>query len=370
MKDAAAIASAAATLRARREPFLMATVVRVQGSSYRRPGARLIATAEGRLAGTISGGCLERDLLRTGFWRARHGPVLVRYDSQDLDEGEPVLGCGGIVEVLLEQGTAGAEDDPLALLTGVLSSDQAAALATVFQTTDRSIPLGARWALRGGSLAEASHPGHPRAPGLLDAMASASAKVLATERAACLELATDQGVVDVLVEPILPAPHVFIFGEGPDVLPLVTMARHLGWRVTVWGAPDSLGNRAHLVAAGAVVESDLEVVRGRVDASHRAMAVVMGHSLSRDREALRAALASRAVYIGVLGPRHRTASLAAEVSHGLLADPRVHAPIGLDLGAETPEEIALSIASEILARIRGASHAPLRQRETIHGGAT
>jgi len=367
MRDAVAIASAAETLRARRTPFLVATVVRIQGSSYRRPGARLIATTEGRVAGSVSGGCLERDLLRTGFWRARHGPVLVRYDSREPEDGEPVLGCGGVVEVLLEQGTAGAEDDPLAMLTTAIASNQAVVLATVFQTTDRSISLGARWALRRGEVVEASHAG---AHDAVAAIASAGSRALASERAECLEVVTDRGVVDVLVEAILPAPHLFVFGMGPDVMPLVAMARHLGWQVTVWGASESFESRSRLVVAGAAVESDLEVVRARIDASHRAMAVVMGHKLSRDREALRTAFASRAIYIGVLGPRRRTASLAAEVSNALLSDPRVHAPVGLDLGAETPEEIALAIASEILARLRGASHAALRRRESIHGDAT
>ena len=96
------------------------------------------------------------------------------------------------------------------------------------------------------------------------------------------------------------------------------------------------------------------------------MAVVMGHNPSRDREALRGALASRAIDIGVLGPRHRTALLAAELSDGALADPRAHAPVGLDLGAETPEEIAVSIIAEMLASCRAATGASLRTRRAIH----
>jgi xanthine dehydrogenase accessory factor len=347
VKDAVAIFSAASALRARRAPFLLATVVRIKGSSYRRPGARLIATSEGRVAGSISGGCLERDLLRSGFWRARHGPVVVRYDSRDPDEGSPVLGCGGVVDVLLEQGTAGDEDDPIALLVDAIASNRPTALATVFETTDPAIRLGARWVVQRGD-----------APVDLE---SAGSKVLVTERATCFETPTQQGRVEVLVEPILPVPHLFIFGAGPDVLPLANMARQLGWKLTIWGT--------RAIAPGAAFERDLEVIRAHIDASHSAIAVIMGHNIGRDREALGAALASRAIYIGVLGPLRRTAELASDLSCDVFSDPRVHAPVGLDLGAETPEEIALSIASEILARIRRAGSAPLRLRDRIHGDA-
>ena len=366
MNDAAAIASAAVMLREQRARFLLATVVRIQGSSYRRPGARLIATAEGRVAGSISGGCLERDLLRTGFWRASQGPVLVRYDSREPDEGEPVLGCGGVVDVLLEQGTAGAADDPMALLVDAVTANRPLALATVFGTTDRTVHLGARWTMVGDDLDDTRRAATPAA---LMNLGLAGSAVLASGRATCLDLATRHGRIDVLVEPILPVPHLFVFGAGTDVLPLVTAARQLGWRVTVWAAGDALANRSRLLAAGAMVEGDLDVVRARIDASHRAMAVVMGHNLARDREALRLSLASRATYIGVLGPRRRTASLAADLRCDPFGDPRVHAPVGLDLGAETPEEIALSIASEILASVRHASSAALRHRDNIHGAA-
>ena len=363
MRDALAITSAATVLAARRTPFLVATVVRIEGSSYRRPGARLIATEEGRLAGSISGGCLERDLLRTGFWRTRAGPTLVRYDSRDPDEGEPVLGCGGVVDVLLERGIGGDDEGPLALVGSALAADTPVALATVFATSDPNLRLATRWTVdREGNFAG----GAPQA--FTAALTSAAATALESERAAAISLPTAGGSVDVLVEPVLPPPHLFVFGDGADVLPLVATARSLGWRASVWAPPASAGARS-LVAAGATVEADLSVLRARIDAAAsrgRAMAVIMGHGLARDREALGAVLDSRAGYVGVLGPRERAASLGPEGTDAWLADPRVHVPIGLDLGAETPEEIALSIASEILARIRGGSGENLRERATIH----
>jgi xanthine dehydrogenase accessory factor len=207
---------------------------------------------------------------------------------------------------------------------------------------------------------------HPAAHDIIDKLAFAVPSRLTHERTDCIEVRTARGIVGLLVEPVLPAPHLFIFGAGSDAVPLAVTARHLGWLVTVWGASESFEGRSRLVVAGAAVESSLEVVRSSLDANRRSMAVVMGHNLSRDREALKTALASRALYIGVLGPRHRTASLAAELSGAVLSDPRVHAPVGLDIGAETPEEIALSITSELLACMRGASTLALRHRGRIH----
>jgi xanthine/CO dehydrogenase XdhC/CoxF family maturation factor len=199
-------------------------------------------------------------------------------------------------------------------------------------------------------------------------LAPVSAKVLASERAACLPLSTERGAIEVLVEPILPAPHLFVFGSGPDTVPLVEMARRLGWCVTV-SAADSSESRARLVVAGATLQTDHDAMRRAMDASHRALCVIMGHNTVRDAAALATALASRAIYIGVLGPRHRMAKLAVDFPEGALSDHRVHSPVGLDLGAETPEEIALSIASELLACLRKASRVALRQRESIHGCA-
>ncbi|MBX3220636.1 MAG: XdhC family protein [Labilithrix sp.] len=362
MIEATALASAATRLRERRAPILVATVVRTQGSSYRRPGARLVATAEGRVAGSVSGGCLERDLIRTGFWRSRSGPVVVRYDSLDVDEGERVLGCGGIVDVLLEQGVAGADSDPLSWLVAAVGCDEPATIATAIETTDATIPLGARWVLTARELVAASHR---EARAVIAALASA----VTPERPSHREIATERGRVTLLVEPVVPTPHLFIFGDGADVLPLIVIARSLGWTVTVWSAVHSFETRSRLAGAGACVETRLEAMRAGLDAGGPTMAVIMGHALSRDRAALEAAVASRAIYIGVLGPRHRTASLARDLPEGLLSDPRVHSPVGLDLGAETPEEIALSIASELLAVARRASGQALRRRSSIHDDA-
>ena len=368
LREARAIVTAATTLREHRTPFLVATVVSVHGSSYRQPGARLLATAEGRVAGNISGGCLEKDLIRSGFWRTRSGPVLVRYDSTDPQGSEISLGCGGIVEVLLEQASGRDEDDdPLAFIREALTSERPAILVTVFRSTDPSVPIGTRWCKQDEQLFPSStkqaetQEAHDIAECIFSTWPVAPGDVHAASR----RLETAAGVIELLIEPIVPPPHLFVLGTGLDAVPLVGVARQLGWSITMWNPSHSFSSRATFEGTGAQIVSDLDVVRARIDASDRAMVVVMGHHLANDRAALSTAIASRAQYIGVLGPRHRTVSLAAELP-GMLDDPRVHAPVGLDLGAETPDEIALAIAAEMLASLHRTSAAPLRQRRTIH----
>jgi xanthine/CO dehydrogenase XdhC/CoxF family maturation factor len=329
MIDGKAIVEAAARLRAAGEPYLVSTVVRVHGSSYRRPGARMIATAAQRVAGSVSGGCLEAELVRSGWWRTQDGPVVVRFDSSDPDEPRAALGCGGVVDVLLERGGIAGVPEPLAFVERALASGRRAAMATVFESARPSMPVGTRWWLREDEPIET--PAAWRFDGF-----------------------------DALVEPIVPPVQLFVLGAGLVAVPVVELAGRLGWRVSVWNASGRFGIRERFAGADAILGPELDEVRARIDACDRAVAIVMGHDARRDRAALEMLVASRALYIGVLGPRHRTESLGAG------EDPRIHAPVGLDLGAETPAEIALAVTAEILATLRGGTGASLRTRAFIH----
>jgi xanthine dehydrogenase accessory factor len=362
MRDARAIIAAGAQLRDTGEAFLVATLVSVSGSSYRRPGARLVFTPNCRVAGNVSGGCLERDLIRTGSWRTRNGPMLVRYDSTDPEASEAALGCGGVVELLVER-SEGHAADPLAFLGRALASERRAALATVFRSTSSVVPVGTRWCAYDGGLlaAPAGLASHEAAERLFADRPS----LTSLERAEPRAIETADGRIEALVEPLVPPLHLFVFGAGVDVVPLAKVAHMLGWSLTIWEASPSSASRSRLVGTDATFESDLDAVRTKIDGCDRAAVVVMGHNLTNDRAALRAALASRASYVGVLGPRHRTLSLVADAPE-LLDDPRVHAPVGLDLAAETPEEIALAISAEALGELNGGSRVSLRGRSDIH----
>lgn len=343
------VLAAAAQLRAAGETYVIATVVRVCGSSYRRPGARMLATEHARVAGSVSGGCLEASLVRTGAWRTQAGPALVTFDSTDPDDPESVLGCGGIVDVLLERGGAGHVEDPLAFASRTLAAHRRGAIVTVFASTSRTHPLGTRWCLDATTPFPSALPA-PFARAARHAIASGDSSVV------------DDGDLHALVEPIVPPLALYIFGTGLDAIPLVDAAHRLGWSVTLWNGAGRPGLEARFPTAR-LLGPDLATARAMLDADDRAVAVVMGHDLRRDRAALAMLVDSRARFIGLLGPRHRAAALAPAAT---LADPRVHAPVGLDLGAETPDEIALAVVAEILAHDRSATAKHLRDRPSIH----
>lgn len=354
-EEARRILDATGQLRARGTPFLVATVVSVRGSSYRREGARLVATHEGRVAGSVSGGCLEGDLVRTGFFRARRGPVVVRYDSADTDGPSARLGCGGEVDVLLETN----DSDALDVQDRALAAGSASVLITVFDSTTASIPIAARARVAGGKI-EASVPELAR----LEVVAREGAAVLGSRRPRVVSFTVQDGSrVDALVEPVVPPPHLFVFGAGTDALPVASAVLCLGWSVTVWEPHARIDTRARFVKTGArLVTGDLGALKREIAECDRPLAIVMGHNVDHDRAALSMLSESRAHYIGVLGPRHRAVTLGVD-----LTDARVHSPVGLDLGAETPEEIALSVSAELLAFIRGRAATPLRSSGTIHG---
>ncbi len=345
-----------------RVPSLLAKVVNIGGSSYRRPGARMLANAEGRVAGSVNGGCLEGDLIRTGFWRTRSGPVVIRYDSSDPSGPEAVLGCGGVVDILVEQAGARTDGHPLAVIERVLASERRAVMATVYRSSDPDIAVGTRYWTSDGRIEGAAGP---KNGALAERIFAAHAP---GERAASRSFQTARGEIDVLVESIVPPPHLFVMGAGLDALAVVRAVRQLGWTVTVWSASPSFAVHARFEGTGAAVEGNLDAVHAQIDGCDRALVLVMAHNQDSDRASLGMSLESRAQYIGVLGPRHRTATLL----EGLLADrpfgdPRVRAPGGLDLGAETPEEIAVAITAEMLASLHGGSGEPLRRRGVIHG---
>ncbi len=329
MKELTEIVAAWEAVRAEGREALLATVVGVSGSTYRRPGARMLLSREGRLAGSVSGGCLEGDILQKAWWRTEQGAALVTYDSTDADEDVVWgfgLGCNGVVQVLLER-VSGAQPGPLEALAAVVRERRPQQIVTVTASDDPAVPLG-----------------------------------------------TWQGDTDftesviVFEETVLPPAPLVIFGAGQDALPLVRLAKELGWHVTV---VDTRGTRARperfpqadVVQAGF---SDTPALDSRT------AAVVMTHNYADDRRVLDCLLTSAAGYIGQLGPRVRTERLLAEISDdGLTMTEemrrRLHAPIGLDLGADNPDEIALSIVAEIQAARAGRAAGFLRDhRAPIH----
>ncbi|WP_437954890.1 NTP transferase domain-containing protein [Sorangium sp. So ce119] len=360
MNELERIVREATKLVADRSPFLLATVVRVSGSSYRRPGARMLVAGDRWLSGCVSGGCLEGDVMLRGEHRCRDGAVVVTYDSTT-EDGEPWgvgLGCNGVVDVLLERVEAGATHDALAFAGACFAEETTGTLVTVIRSTASAVPVGARLAF--GPPCALAHT-------VTDPAARAAIERAARGPAGVVEL--DGPGITVLVEKIAPSPQLFVLGAGHDAVPLVTLAKSVGFRVTVAGPVIRQGSR--FVAADRVLSTGgaTDRLRALIDAAAEPYVVIMHHQRTPDRDALAAALASRARYIGVLGPARRTRDLLAELGRGPGDDPRIHAPIGLDLGAETPEQIALSVVGELQAVARRAQGGKLRDRaRPLHAG--
>jgi xanthine dehydrogenase accessory factor len=184
---------------------------------------------------------------------------------------------------------------------------------------------------------------------LRDALASDLADAIASGRTTNL----DRGDIEVLVEAVLPPPRLFVLGTGHDAVPVATLAKNLGWDVVVCARQAKFSLRDRFATADEVlVGTDAEIAQ-RIDESDRALAIVMSHDYERDRDVLGTLLDSRVRYIGMLGPSARTNRMLDEL--GRAPDARVHAPVGLELGAETPQEIALAIVAEAQAEIAHAS---------------
>lgn len=340
---------------------VLATVVRVEGSAYRRPGARMLITALGQTQGTLSGGCLESEVARTAFWLTEQGPALRSYSTSDeTEDGEVAvsfgLGCNGKVHILFER----VNGESAGLLLGALRTQQrdgqARAVATVITA---SACLGERllWSAEGAVSSG-------QLPDSLQAGLSAPLQQAIAERRSSLHyLEQDAQVLQVLVEYLPPARRLVVFGGGHDAQPLVRMARLLGWQVTV------IDSRAHFARASRFPEAD-SVLLGTLDNSFNpgpllqgAAVAVMTHSLQQDAHWLQCALASGALYIGQLGPRERTERLLSEMP--ALPAPalaRLHYPVGLDLGGDTPESVAMAILAEMTAVLNGRQGGMLKAR--------
>ncbi len=372
MNELQAIVDAYKDARARNEPAILATVVAVEGSTYRRPGARmLLVEGDGWAAGSISGGCLESDVAKKAWWRTESGkPVLVTYDSRSADEDIAWgfgLGCNGVVRVLLERLGPEADGDHLAFVAHCLQCGEPGVLCTVFQADgEAAAPVGARLLLgANGAASGALTSAGFAAPLLADARRVLASGVSETQ----VYLAPNGGTAIVFLEAVLPPVPLVVFGAGHDAVPLARLARELGWNVTV---VDTRAVRPHperFPGANAVVACAPDAVAARVPLTGRSVAVVMTHNYHDDGALLQTLLASPARYVGVLGPRRRTERLLADLAaDGHVFDAEtalrtLRAPVGLDLGADNPAEIALSIVAEIQATLAGRAGGPLSDRQ-------
>ena len=338
---------------------VLATLVRVEGSSYRRPGARMYVHSTGSV-GAISGGCLEGEVSRKAAWITRNGPAIERYSTlfdEILDENNSLdireipygLGCGGVIHVLMEP-VASPEAD--AMLRALEAAERGETLysATVLPSAAQdSIPLARVIVREDESIFFASSHLNAEAKAHL-----ASLERIGNE-ANTIFMSLDIEERNVFLEPIMPPQRLVIFGAGDDARPLVNMAHLLGWHVAV------ADGRAWLAQAARFpdVEQVLTLTENAANIEELYLSVrdavaLLTHSFEQDRNLLGKLLPLDVRYLGLLGARHRSRLLLTEAASRLGWSPeealhRVHAPIGLDLGGDSPESVALAILAEIQA---------------------
>jgi len=338
MSEIDAILEAAASLSEKDERFALATVVAVRGSSYRRPGARLLVPESGSPIGLISGGCLEEEAARLAREAlSLEAPVMLTIDHSA--EGDELwgmgLGCRGVIDLL-------AEPPKLAAQTLDALRDARAGRATYLLT---------------------SLDGERRV------LTEAEADALGERAAMAVAHGRPTVIGESVLDPILPPLHLVVCGAGPDADPLVAAGVRLGWRVSVVDPRRSL-LRADRFPGAAVHDADPSLAAEAVAAGEWTAVVLMSHDYLRDAAFLSGFLGRGVRYLGVLGPRDRTDRLLAELEvPPTEADvAALHAPAGLDLGADGAEEVAIAIVAEILAALRGRRAIPLRDRPgPIHG---
>lgn len=339
MSEITEVLDAARLARERGEPAALATVVSVRGSSYRRPGARLLVPADGNPVGLISGGCLEEEAARLAREAiALDRPVMVTIDhSAEGDELWGIgLGCRGIIDLLAEPPSMAAET--LDALEAARTEGRATYLLTGLDGSRRTLTADEASAL-GERAAMATSHGRPTVLG------------------------------DAVLDPILPPIQLVVCGAGPDAAPLVAAGQRLGWRVTVVD-PRRPFLRPERFPGAQLLDAMPEEAAAASGAGEWSAVVIMSHDYVRDGAFLSGFLGRNVAYLGVLGPRDRTDRLLAELTTPASDDDvrRLHAPAGLDIGADGSEQVAAAIVSEILAVLHGRRGGFLRDGAgPIHG---
>lgn len=343
------IVEAAARLRRHGEPYLVATVVSTNGPAYRRPGARMILTRFRWVAGNVTGGCMEGDIATNAWADTRHGATkLVTYDASQIVDDEDLrsaFGLGeGTVEVLLERSSGlPGRLDALEVAARCLGKQRRGAVATVFET-DGEPRVGARIAMIAGDAGlEILEESDPLSGALRERLVGELRSAMESGTCASKLIETTRGTVRVLIEAIVPPPTLFVFGTGHDAVPIARMAHDLGWCVVICAKDARHATRDRFAVADEILVGDAAQFTARIEAADRAVAVIIGHDSTRDREVLGMVLDTRAQFIGVCGPARRTSRMLTEL--GRAGDGRLHATA--DIGIDAPQEAALSLLAEI-----------------------
>lgn len=378
------------------DKIIMVTVVAVKGSAYRQPGARMLVMPLGHPIGMISGGCLEKEICKKADWLTRNTNfALQRYSTgsiehYDMSEAyfehstneEEIfafgLGCNGVVTVLFERLVHATASPLMSFFASIESSQRAGGMATIIDTpANHPFKVGDRVFLDPITRCTkwiTNIPLSPLTEQLVQKIGEDLAFTLTLQRNTTHSYTTREGMIEVFYEYLPPPYRLVIFGAGPDIYPLITLAKLQSWQVTVVDSRPQYAQTNRFPEADRVLCLPLDDTFDITKITSGAAVAVMSHSLIQDRGWLKKLLLNPPPYIGQLGPRYRTERLLREITQQM-SDPCLletgkevlHYPIGLDIGGNTPESIALAILAEIMAVMNKRNGKMLKKREiSIH----
>lgn len=370
MKELRDIVKAFDTAAAAGRQTALATVVHVEGSSYRRAGARMLITEDGQLTGAISGGCLEGDALRKArLVMAQNKPMLVTYDTTDDDDAKlgVGLGCNGIIHILIEPINENKPHHPIELFKLLLGKREPVVLVTVFSLNDKQAAQpGTCLLLKADESIVGSFPDDI----IKDALLSDAKDVLINGNSVTKTYIYDNKFT-CFIELLQPTVSLIIFGAGNDAIPVMQLANVLGWQITIVDgrANYAVANRFPLAKRIIIAKPGEALSQLIID--ERTVALLMTHNFNYDQAILKQLLPLELSYVGCLGPKKRLQRMLDELSdEGLAITPAqlesVYGPAGLDVGSETSDEIALSIIAEMQAVLKARLGASLRDKKTVH----
>lgn len=370
MKEITQIIEAYQKINASQQKTALATVIQVEGSSYRRTGARMLVLESGQWIGGISGGCLEGDALKKAqFAMVQNKPTIVTYDTREEDAHQIGigLGCNGLIQVLIAPLKPDDERNPLEILKTCLNDRKANVLLTVNKATgdfQKSLSIADMFRFETEEHFLETFP-NPEFAGLILKDVLAAFEHQKSRPFKYSDPAT--GSFELFVEYLPPTTHLVLFGSNYDIYPFVRIAKEVGWKVSVVANPQKLDKSVFSIADAVVSHKT-----PKIDSDEHTAWILMAHDYKTDFNNLKKAIQTKAPYVGILGPKKRADKMFDELKiEGIECDKsfleKIHAPIGLDIGATSPEEIAISIIAEIRAFFAKRSGGFLKLRKTpIH----
>lgn len=343
-------------LKQQSQSAVLATIIETIGSTYQKAGARMVITQQEKLIGLLGGGCFERDLIEQARTVMETGQSrIVFYDMRSQEDvvWGLGLGCNGAVRILLQCLEVKHNFSPLNYFAEVADTDTSLSIATVIDSAHPNYPVGTTIACGRG----------------LDCQLVSILQNQPISVASIQPVELDGQSIQVFFQPIQPPLKLLILGAGPDAVPLLQIAKSLDWRVTVVDYRPAYLAEASFLSADQLLLATSDNLQQQLDLDSFSAVVVMTHNLENDAKFLQALTDSNIAFIGLLGPAHRKQRLLKFLSvDAEKLSGRVFGPVGLDIGAQTPAEIALSMMAGILAHLnqRNGQQLNLKSNDSSH----